>query len=194
MIWQGMRDKALQLSQYHNEEAGIIKAGIIADLTRLRGDIKKHLSDLDKEGREGSKKVGKKMDKFVGPLNPCLVVYGQCFLESLSCLWRMSISSFCSGCPSPSSYLPLSISAFFSHFLPLSSPAYFPRLKPSLLSHLSLLPLKSIDTSPTQPNPSENGSPSPKQTPPPSTPTTTPTSSGAKSVINSTVPWTRRIS
>ena len=67
MIWQGMRDKALQLSTFHNEEAGVIKAGIIADLTRLRGDIKKHLSDLDKEGVQGSKKVGKKMDKFVPP-------------------------------------------------------------------------------------------------------------------------------
>ena len=64
LIWQGMRDKAMQLSQYHNEEAGII-----SDLTRLRGDIKKHLTDLDKEGREGSKKVGKKMDKFVSSLS-----------------------------------------------------------------------------------------------------------------------------
>lgn len=65
MIWQGMRDKALQLSSFHNEEAGQIKAGILSDLTRLRGDIKKHLTDLDKEGVQGSKKVGKRMDKFV---------------------------------------------------------------------------------------------------------------------------------
>lgn len=78
MIWQGMRDKAVQLSQYHNEEAGVIKAGIIADLTRLRGDVKKHLNDLDKEGREGSKKVGKKMDKFVRPSSPYPVVFGEC--------------------------------------------------------------------------------------------------------------------
>jgi len=80
MIWQGMRDKAVQLSQYHNEEAGVIKAGIIADLTRLRGDIKKHLNDLDKEGREGSKKVGKKMDKFVSPLSPCPVFVECCLV------------------------------------------------------------------------------------------------------------------
>jgi hypothetical protein len=64
-IWQGMRDKAVQMSNFHNEEAGLIKTGVIAELTRLRGDIKKHLADLDKEGVQESKKVGKKMDKFV---------------------------------------------------------------------------------------------------------------------------------
>jgi hypothetical protein len=64
-IWTGLRDKAVQMSNFHNEEAGVLKAGVISDLTRLRGDIKKHLSDLDKEGVQGSKKVGKKMDKFV---------------------------------------------------------------------------------------------------------------------------------
>ena len=65
MIWQGMRDKASQLANFHNEEANLIKAGPIADLTRLRGDLKKHLSDIEKEGVQGSKKVGKRMDKFV---------------------------------------------------------------------------------------------------------------------------------
>jgi hypothetical protein len=64
-IWQALRDKAIQMAQFHNEEANLIKAGPIADLTRLRGDLKKHLSDLDKEGLQGAKKVGKKMDKFV---------------------------------------------------------------------------------------------------------------------------------
>ena len=64
-IWQGMRDKATQMSTFYNEQAGLIKAGILSDLTRLRGDIKKHLQDLDKEGVQGSKKVGKKLDKFV---------------------------------------------------------------------------------------------------------------------------------
>lgn len=63
-IWQGMRDKGMQMSTFYEEEAKALKAGVIADLTRLRGDIKKHLSDLDKEGREGSKKVGKRLDKF----------------------------------------------------------------------------------------------------------------------------------
>jgi len=65
MIWQGMRDKASQLANFHNEEANLIKAGPIPDLTRLRGDLKKHLSDIEKEGVQGSKKVGKRMDKFV---------------------------------------------------------------------------------------------------------------------------------
>ena len=64
-IWQAMRDKASQLATFHNEEANMIKAGTIADLTRLRADLKKHLSDLEKEGVQGSKKVGKRMDKFV---------------------------------------------------------------------------------------------------------------------------------
>src|SRR5271170_3596844 len=45
-IWQSMRDKTVQMSNFHNEEASLMKAGIIADLTRIRGDIKKHLSDL----------------------------------------------------------------------------------------------------------------------------------------------------
>src|SRR5271169_4262681 len=43
-IWQALRDKATQMAQFHNEEANLIKAGPIADLTRLRGDLKKHLS------------------------------------------------------------------------------------------------------------------------------------------------------
>lgn len=64
-IWQAMRDKATLLANFHNEEANLIKAGPIADLTRLRADLKKHLNDLEKEGVQGSKKVGKRMDKFV---------------------------------------------------------------------------------------------------------------------------------
>ena len=64
-IWQGLRDKATQLATFHQEQAGLIKAGTITELTRLREDIKKHLKDLDKEGVQGSKKVGKRMDKFV---------------------------------------------------------------------------------------------------------------------------------
>jgi len=78
-IWQAMRDKTMQLSQFHSEEAGFTKAGVVADLSRLRGDIKKHLQDLDKEGIQGSKKVGKRMDKFVLPLNPsrcCALISG----------------------------------------------------------------------------------------------------------------------
>lgn len=67
-IWQAMRDKAVQMSTFYQEEADILKAGIIAELTRLRADIKKHLGDLDKEGVQGSKKVGKRMDKFVFPV------------------------------------------------------------------------------------------------------------------------------
>ena len=70
IVWQGMRDKATQMSTFYQEEANILKAGVIAELTRLRGDIKKHLTDLDKEGVQGSKKVGKRMDKFVTPLHP----------------------------------------------------------------------------------------------------------------------------
>jgi hypothetical protein len=69
-IWQGMRDKMTQLSNFYTEEGNIIKAGVIADLTRVKGDIKKHLSDLDKEGIQGSKKLGKRMDKFVSPPFP----------------------------------------------------------------------------------------------------------------------------
>jgi hypothetical protein len=65
MIWQGIKDKSIQMSNFHNEEANLIKGGPIADLTRLRGDLKKHLNDLEKEGIQGSKKVGKRMDKFV---------------------------------------------------------------------------------------------------------------------------------
>jgi hypothetical protein len=34
-------------------------------LGRLRADLKKHLGDLEKEGIKGSRKVEKKMDKFV---------------------------------------------------------------------------------------------------------------------------------
>ena len=66
-IWQAMRDKAIQMSNFHIEEANLIKAGPIAELTRLRGDLKNHLYDLDKEGLQGSKRVGKWMDKFVSP-------------------------------------------------------------------------------------------------------------------------------
>jgi hypothetical protein len=64
-IWQAAKDKATQMANFHSEEANLLKAGPIADLTRLRGDLKKHLSDLDKDGLQGSKKVGKKLDKFV---------------------------------------------------------------------------------------------------------------------------------
>src|SRR5271170_5871149 len=66
-IWQAMKDKAMQMSNFHTEEANLIKAGLIADLTRLRGDLKTHLNDLNKEGLRGSKKVEKWMDKFVFP-------------------------------------------------------------------------------------------------------------------------------
>jgi len=69
-IWQATKDKANQMSNFHTEEANLIKAGPIADLARLRGELKGHLNDLDKEGVQGSKKVGKWMDKFVFPLNP----------------------------------------------------------------------------------------------------------------------------
>jgi uncharacterized protein YdeI (YjbR/CyaY-like superfamily) len=62
-----LRDKATQLATFNQEQAGLVKAGTITELTRLREDIKKHLKDLDKEGVQGSKKVGKKMDKFVIP-------------------------------------------------------------------------------------------------------------------------------
>jgi hypothetical protein len=65
-IWQGMRDKATQMAQFYTEQASILKAGTITDLVRLREDIKKHLKDLD-TGIQGSKKVGKRMDKFVFP-------------------------------------------------------------------------------------------------------------------------------
>ena len=64
-IWQGMKDKALQMATFHQEQASVLKAGTITELTRLREDIKKHLKDIDKEGVQGSKKVGKRMDKFV---------------------------------------------------------------------------------------------------------------------------------
>jgi hypothetical protein len=64
-IWQGMRDKAIQMSTFHAEEANLTKAGVLKDLHRLREDIKQQLKDLDKEGLQGSKKVGKKIDKFV---------------------------------------------------------------------------------------------------------------------------------
>jgi hypothetical protein len=64
-IWQGMRDKAVQMANFHTEQATFMKAGVITDLTRLRDDIKSHLNDLRKEGLQGSKKVSKQMDKFV---------------------------------------------------------------------------------------------------------------------------------
>ena len=64
-IWQAMRDKAIQMSTFYNEQAGILKAGVITDLNRMKADIKKDLQSLDKEGIQGSKKVGKKMEKFV---------------------------------------------------------------------------------------------------------------------------------
>src|SRR5271170_5187964 len=66
-VWQAMRDKATQMSNFHAEEAKLLETGPIAELTRLKGDLKKHLQDLDKEGLQGSKKVGKKLDKFVNP-------------------------------------------------------------------------------------------------------------------------------
>src|SRR5437762_3236384 len=75
-IWQGMRDKATQMANFHNEQANLIKGGTIADLTRIRKDLKQHLGDLEKEGIQGSKKVGKKMDKFVNPLIRALVDRG----------------------------------------------------------------------------------------------------------------------
>jgi hypothetical protein len=65
LIYQAIRDKNLQLANYHAEEAPLLKAGTIADLGRLRADLKKHLGDLEKEGVKGSRKVEKKMDKFV---------------------------------------------------------------------------------------------------------------------------------
>jgi len=63
-VWLAMRDKAVQMSTFHQEEANIMKAGIISELTRLRADIKKHLSDLDKGGVQGSKALEKRMSKF----------------------------------------------------------------------------------------------------------------------------------
>jgi hypothetical protein len=85
-IWTGLRDKAVQMSNFHNEEAGVLKAGVISDLTRLRGDIKKHLSDLDKEGVQGSKKVGKKMDKFVRHFSISILQHSNCRAIPLN-LW-----------------------------------------------------------------------------------------------------------
>lgn len=81
-IWQGMRDKATQMSTFYSEQAGLIKAGVLSDLTRLKGDIKKHLQDLDKEGVQGSKKVGKKLDKFVlAPLHHYFKLFADGFAE-----------------------------------------------------------------------------------------------------------------
>jgi len=68
LIWRAIRDKNSQLANFHTEEAQFLKAGTIADLGRLRSDLKKHLSDLEKEGTKGSRKVEKKMDKFVRDL------------------------------------------------------------------------------------------------------------------------------
>jgi hypothetical protein len=68
LLWQGMRDKAIEAANFHIDQANIIKAGIIQDLTRLRADLKKHLADLEKEGVKGSRKVEKRMDKFVVPI------------------------------------------------------------------------------------------------------------------------------
>ena len=65
-IWRGMRDKAVQMSTFHHEEANLINVGIVTDLSRLRDDIKNHLKDIDK-GLQGSKKVEKNMDQFVRP-------------------------------------------------------------------------------------------------------------------------------
>jgi hypothetical protein len=65
LIWQALRDKNVQQAQFYTEEANIIKAGALVDLNRLKVDIKKHLSDLNKEGVQGSKKVDKRMGKFV---------------------------------------------------------------------------------------------------------------------------------
>ena len=69
-IWQAMRDKAVQMATFHNEEANLIKAGAITDLTRLRSEIKTHLTDLDKEVVQTSKKVDKQMEKFVFAFTP----------------------------------------------------------------------------------------------------------------------------
>jgi hypothetical protein len=77
LIYQALRDKNLQLANYHAEEATLLKAGTIADLGRLRADLKKHLGDLEKEGIKGSRKVEKKMDKFVHTFT----VGGLTFLE-----------------------------------------------------------------------------------------------------------------
>lgn len=66
-IWQGMRDKATQMSTFHSEQANLMKAGVLNDLQRLREDIKALLKELDKEGLQGSKKVDKYVDKFVQP-------------------------------------------------------------------------------------------------------------------------------
>ena len=68
VIWQAMRDKTAQMATFYTEEASLTKAGPITNLNRLKGDIKKHLQDLDKEGVQGSKKLNKRMDKFVLPL------------------------------------------------------------------------------------------------------------------------------
>lgn len=67
MVWQAMRDKATQLATFHSEEASLMKNGVIEELARLKGDLKKHLNDLNKEGVQESKKVSKRMDKFVRP-------------------------------------------------------------------------------------------------------------------------------
>jgi hypothetical protein len=67
LIWQGMRDKAVQMSTFHNEEANLINVAIVTDLSRLSDDIKNHLKDIDNNGLQGSKKVGKNMDQFVRP-------------------------------------------------------------------------------------------------------------------------------
>jgi hypothetical protein len=68
VIWQAMRDKTAQMATFYTEESSLTKAGPITNLIRLKGDIKKHLQDLDKEGVQGSKKLNKRMDKFVLPL------------------------------------------------------------------------------------------------------------------------------
>ena len=68
-IWQGMRNKNSELAQLYTEESHLIKTGVLANLNRLKGDIKKHLHDLNKEGIQGSKKVDKRMGKFVNPVS-----------------------------------------------------------------------------------------------------------------------------
>jgi len=64
IIWQGLGDKANQMSAFHGEQANIMKDGVLRDLNQLREDIKDHLKEV-KEGQNGSKKVGKDIDKFV---------------------------------------------------------------------------------------------------------------------------------
>jgi BAR-like domain len=72
LIWQGILDKAVQMSTFHADEAAMVKSGVLRDLQRLRDDVKDHLKDLDKEGKKESRKVERSMDKSVFPPSPIL--------------------------------------------------------------------------------------------------------------------------